>query len=118
MATGYTFYIKRLLSLPPHISAKKILAFVRTSINSKIEKVKVQTFGANINDKEFSAVLQEGIENVIEEFKSKLNVILPEHNSIDFENIFKQNAEEAKKIINYAINLNKMKKLVKTPQKF
>src|SRR4030042_3567515 len=99
MATGYTFYIKRLLSLPPHISAKKILAFVRTFINSKIEKVKVQTFGADINDKEFSAVLREGIENITEEFKSKLNVILIEHTPGDFKNIFKQNAEEAKKII-------------------
>lgn len=101
MATGYTFYIKRLLSLPPHISAKKILAFVRTFINSKIEKVRVQTFGADINDKEFSVsvISREGIENITEEFKSKLNVVLPEHKPGDFKNIFKQNVEEAGKII-------------------
>lgn len=104
MSTGYTFYIKRLLSLPPHISAKKILAFVRTFINSKIEKVKVQTFGADINDKEFyvSVILREGIENITEEIKSKLNVILPDHNSIDFKNSFKQNTEETVKIITAA----------------
>jgi uncharacterized heparinase superfamily protein len=100
MAAGYTFYIKRLLSLPPHTSAKKILAFVRTVINSKIEKVKVRTFSQDVNDTEFSAALKNEY-NVLGEFTKRPNIFLPPYET-DVKHFFEKDADSARAIIYHA----------------
>lgn len=99
--TGYSYYIKRIFSMPPHIAVKKSFAFVKTSLSAKMEKLTVEIFGADINDREFSRALVDRLPNAIRTFRERPNIFLSE-SALGFKDILSKGRREAKRIISSA----------------
>ena len=97
-----SYYIRRFFSLPLHIGLKKVFAFIKAAVFSKIEKIKVIALGADINDREFKDSLKEGLPGALKGFRERTAVFLPAPEAGGFRNIFRDYPEEAKSIISGA----------------
>ena len=86
--------------MPPHRATKKSIAFMRSALSSQLEKIKVKTFGTDINNKEFTSLLVEGIQKSLITFRERPNIFLTERN--DFKNVLDDYPDRTKELVQSA----------------
>lgn len=99
---SYFFYIKRLFTLPPHLAASKIARFLLMVFYSKIEKIKIKSFGGGISNNGFTIALNEEVTDILKKIAYKSNAFLTEYRSGNIQEIIKKDLNGIEKIISSA----------------
>lgn len=100
--SGYTYYIKRVFSMPPHIVVKKACIFFADIISSKVDKIKVRTFKVRLSNAAFFNALTLNSTEFFEGLKKRPAFFLSDLGLSALKDMPRQNEQEARAVISGA----------------